>query len=464
MADVIKTFNKSLEKINNQRNTNTNNNKAGYTNYTSLTWNQVTKNTPGWTASDLSYMKPTAYYGTNKNWDKSADIDNDPDRLNEVTYNVWQDQIVNPKLFTNRNDYNKYYKYDEASPSQQRLYDELWENANKYWLDSYQNKTADDASKVLDDKNRAQYQIMQDYVNTSKQVADLVRTRLDDRLQPMFNEIQAMQTEWLNDYAELRQMQKEYYANVKKEYDAAKAWESASLVSQLSWQWVASGIIANAVAWQDKVWGNRYNELMRNHIETLRDLTDKTQAFMTNIWNTKNNLTKTEQDMLESWRDKILWLDEQLANQAKQWEADIRSPYEAATQAKVTWMNEWLQTQGKRDSKNANYKETDMDNWITQMKSDVWAVLQTSDASTMWNIYTLAKYAWEKFNWNPAAAAEYVYNQLWIKPKSSTTSDDLWDPTSPETMTKYKTYEEYQKAFWSKAVDRATYYSNLISK
>ena len=45
---------------------------------------------------------------------------------------------------------------------------------------------------------------------------------------------------------------------------------------------------------------------MRNHIETLRDLTDKTQAFMTNIWNTKNNLTKTEQDILEGWRDKIL--------------------------------------------------------------------------------------------------------------------------------------------------------------
>jgi hypothetical protein len=50
----------------------------------------------------------------------------------------------------------------------------------------------------------------------------------------MFNEIQAMQAQWLNDFSELREMQKQYYANVKKEYDAAKAGESASLVSQLS--------------------------------------------------------------------------------------------------------------------------------------------------------------------------------------------------------------------------------------
>jgi len=39
----------------------------------------------------------------------------------------------------------------------------------------------------------------------------------------MFNEIQAMQAQWLDDYSELREMQKKYYKDVKAEYDAAKA-------------------------------------------------------------------------------------------------------------------------------------------------------------------------------------------------------------------------------------------------
>ena len=148
--------------------TTSNSNKTGYTNYNRLTWNQITKNTAWWTATDLSYMKPTSYHGSGNKWDKSINIDEDPDRLAEVEYNVWEDQIVNPALFKNRNDYNKYYNYSWSSESQQRLLDELWLNANKYWLDSYQNKTADDASKVLDDKNRAQYKIMEDISQSFK--------------------------------------------------------------------------------------------------------------------------------------------------------------------------------------------------------------------------------------------------------------------------------------------------------
>jgi hypothetical protein len=51
-----------------------------------------------------------------------------------MAYNIKQDMIANPKLFTNRDDFNKYYEYDKSSPSQQKLLDAAFANANKYGL------------------------------------------------------------------------------------------------------------------------------------------------------------------------------------------------------------------------------------------------------------------------------------------------------------------------------------------
>jgi hypothetical protein len=48
---------------------------------------------------------------------------------------------------------------------------------------------------------------------------------------------------------------------------------------------------------------------MKNHIETLRDLTDKTASFMNDIWNTKNNLTNTEKAYLNDWATSMDDLD-----------------------------------------------------------------------------------------------------------------------------------------------------------
>ena len=435
---------------------------SGYTNYSNLTSKTPTKNTSGWTASNLSYVKDAWYWWSWNKWDKSANIDNDLNRQEEVKYNVWQDQVVNPKLFKNRNDYNKYYKYDEASPSQQKLYDELWANANKYWLDSYQNKTADDASQVIKDQNDKNRAFYSDYEAKSKAAANLVQQKLDDRLKPLFNEIQAMQAQWLNDFDELRQMQKQYYANVKKEYDAAKAWESASLVSQLSWQWVASGIIGNAVAGQDKVWGTRYNELMKNHIATLRDLTDKTATFMNNIWNTKTNLTEIEKQWLDDWAKSMDDVDKYLLENYVKMNEDEYSPYKAATQSKVEGMNEWLQTQWKRDAKTANYKETDADNWATQITNDIGAQLQITDASKMAKLMTLAKDAWTKFDWNPVDAKNYIYSKLWLDSSSSSKWNNnyaslesilkSWKLYSKDELTKINpniSYEDYLDAYYN---------------
>ena len=431
-------------------------NTPTYTNYTKLTGNTPTQDGTPSSKGNTSYVKDAWYHSAGNNWNYKTNI-NDwsqeaKNRTNEIISHVQADQKTNPGLFAkwSRADFDEYYHYNERDKSQQALLDELYDNANKYWLDSYQNLTADNASQVIMDQNDRIKPLMNDYYNKQKEAADLVKNRLDDRLKPLFNEIQAMQTQWLTDFAELREMQKQYYANVKKEYDAAKAWESASLVSQLSWQGLASGIIGNAVAWQDKVWWTRYNELMRNHIDTLKELTDKTATFMNNIWNTKNNLTNTEQKYLQDWADTMDNLDKFLYDTNKSMIEDEYSPYKAATQAKVEGMNEWLQTQWKRDAKTANYKETDADNRATQITNDIGAQLQITDASKMAKLMTLAKDAWTKFDWNPVDAKNYIYSLLNINPSSKW--NDGWnnykDLADYIKNAKNPNIEEAKKIFW----------------
>jgi hypothetical protein len=51
-----------------------------------------------------------------------------------MAYNLKADMKSNPRLFKNRSDYNKYYNYDKRSPSQKKMLDEFFDNANKYVL------------------------------------------------------------------------------------------------------------------------------------------------------------------------------------------------------------------------------------------------------------------------------------------------------------------------------------------
>ena len=353
-----------------------------YTKYTNLTWEKAVSNTkPGWTASDLSYVKPSNYYGRWNWWDYNADITKDAERKKQMEYNLKSDMTTNPKLFKNRDDYDKYYNYANRSDSQKKMLDEYFDNANKYELTSDENRTADAASDVAIDKNSELVANARKYYDLNKWIADLIKDRLDDRLKPMFNEIQAMQAQWLDDYSELREMQKKYYKDVKAEYDAAKAWESASLVSQLSWQGLASGIIGNAVAWQDKVWGNRYNELFRNHILTLKDLTDWVHAFMNDVWNTQVNLTNTEKNYLQDWANAMLDLNNWLQWAEDTMTKEMYSPYEELTRAKVTWAAETAQSTWKSTAKKSEYQDWDTDFRRTMLYNNIWAVI--NDPATM---------------------------------------------------------------------------------
>ena len=177
---------------------NLNKNKKGYTNFTNTTNKQVTQNTnPGWTGTDLSYVKPSAYYWSWTNWDYQADITKDKNRQQQMKENLWSDMVTNPGLFKNRADYNKYYHYDERSASQKALLDEFYNNANKYGWDSTSQYYADMASQASTDKNNAKLQKAAETYSTLLPQLNAIRQKMDDRLGPLFDQLQEMQTKYL---------------------------------------------------------------------------------------------------------------------------------------------------------------------------------------------------------------------------------------------------------------------------
>jgi hypothetical protein len=130
-------------------------------------------------------------------------------------------------------------------------------------------------------------------------------------------------------------------------------------------------------------------------------------------------LTNTEKAYLNDWATSMDDLDKFLYDTNKWMIEDEYSPYKAATQSRVEGMNEWLQTQWKRDAKTSDYKSTDDDSWIQQITNDIGAQLQITDAAKMWKLYQLATTAASKFNNNPTEAKAWIYQQLWITPSSS---------------------------------------------
>ena len=287
------------------------NNSKNYTPYTSVTW----KNVVSWPSMNnwkTDYVKDAGYWRGSSNWDKNANVETNASREDEAAYHFWQDAKTNAPLFTNRADFNKYYKYDEASPTQKQMYDEMWQNYNKYWLSSTENFYADNASQASTDKNNAKMKQAAQTYTQSLSALNNIRQKLDDRLWPVFDQLKSFQARYLNDMSELRKLQNDYYAGMKREYDALAAGQSASVGSTLSGQWLSQSAIASTIDWVDKAWQSRYNDLMWKHIETLKWLQDSEQNFMTNYWTLMWNLSNVEQNALKDWYDSFATLRKNL--------------------------------------------------------------------------------------------------------------------------------------------------------
>lgn len=364
--------------------------------YTRLTWDTPAKSASRGNASDLSYMKSTNYYSSWKPWDKTIDISKDPNRAKQMAYNIKQDMITNPKLFTNRDDFNKYYEYDKSSPSQQKLLDAAFANANKYGLWATDNFYADMASQTATDKNMKKYAKDADTYNKMLPYLDNIRNKIDQRLGPVFDKLMASQTKYLQDMAELRKLQRQYNKGMVEEANSRAAGQSASMWTMMSWQGLSQSSIASSMMWAEKTWVSELNDIQKQHIDTMKSLADAEGDFTNNWAGIVWSLTTQEQWALKDWYNSFKALQDGLDNSYKTMIDEQYSPYEALTWAKVTGWVETLQSTGKSDIKQSEYQS--WDTWKRQR------ILYNNLSSIFWQSpETLAKLS----TYISSAAAQY---------------------------------------------------------
>ena len=324
--------------------------------YTSLTWDKPATPSSKGTASNLSYVQPTDYYSSWEPWNYNLDISKDSNRAKEMAYNLRKDMVANPKLFTNRDDFNKYYKYDNRSASQQKLLDAFFANANKYGLWATDNFYADMASQASTDKNKLLMNKAADTYNKLLPELNWIRDKLNDRLGPVFDRLMDSQTKYLKDMAYLRKLQMQHYKGMTEEANNRAAWRSASMWSILSWQWLSSSAIASSSLWVEKNWVEELNSNMEEHINTMKSLADAEWDFTNNWAGIVSNLTTQEQNALKNWYDNFKTLQDGLDDTYNTMVKEKYSPYEVLTQAKVSWAAETLQSTWKSDVKQSEYQ------------------------------------------------------------------------------------------------------------
>lgn len=400
--------------------TNTTNNSAKTTTsnwsyYPKVTGKQTTSNAYTSWQWDTSYVKDAWYYRQGNNWDYNADIKKDYNRAEQMKSNIKQDSIANPKLFENRADFEKYYHYNDRHGSQKQLLDEAWDNYSKYGLNSTENSYADDASAAATDKNTKKMKVAANtYKDTLPYVMD-IRNKLNERLQPVFDQLKNYQAKYLNDMAELRKLQNDYYAGMKREYDALAAWQSASIGSTLSGQWLSQSAIASTVDWVDKNWQSRYNDLMQHHIETLKWLQDSEQTFMNSYGTLMWNLTTAEQWALNDWLKSFKDLRTDLDNVYYKAIDEKYAPYEALTQAKVSGAAETATSAAKTDNKQAQYQWADDTKKRSIIYNQLYWLLSWTDINAFNKLepYIANAVAQNPNDWQAAITA--VLTKAWIK-------------------------------------------------
>ena len=333
---------------------------TNYTPYTKLTNKKVTQNTnPGWTGTDLSYVQSTDYYNSWIDWDYWADISKDVNRAKQMAYNLKADMKSNPRLFKNRSDYNKYYNYDKRSPSQKKMLDEFFDNANKYGLWATDNFYADMASQASTDKNMKKYARDAETYNKMLPYLDDIRNKIDQRLGPVFDKLMASQTKYLQDMAELRKLQRQYNKGMVEEANSRAAGQSASMWTMMSWQGLSQSSIASSMMWAEKTWVSELNNIQKQHIDTMKSLADAEGDFTNNWAGIVWSLTSQEQWALKDWYNSFKSLQDWLDNSYKTMIDEQYNPYELLTQAKVAGWVETLQSTGKSDIKQSEYQGWD---------------------------------------------------------------------------------------------------------
>lgn len=439
-------YDSSMDKIMNKLNWNNT-----YTGFTSTTNKKVTQNTnPGWTGTDLSYVKPSAYYWSWTNWDYQADITKDKNRQQQMKENLWSDMVTNPGLFKNRADYNKYYNYDKRSASQKALLDEFYNNANKYGWDSTEQYYADMASQAATDKNNAKLKRAAETYSTLLPQLNAIRQKMDDRLGPLFDQLQEMQTKYLQDNAYLRKLQMQYNKGMVEAAGNRAAGQAASMWSMMSAQWLSQSAIASSMMWAEKTWVEELNRIQDQHITRMKELSDAEADFKKAYVDWVKWLTDAEQWYLKDWYNSFKVLQDNYDNVYNTMIDEKYAPYEAITWARLSWTVEASQADAKRKANETNYKNWDVTDRLAMirayMQSFLWeeansekylsymrAAAQNSSDLT-WAFEYLAKVTWNK----KIASVPSTVPPTVVDPDEDNTTTFDFSKISSNSLNKYK--------------------------
>ena len=410
-------------------------------------------------------------------YDYKADITKDAARNEQMNKNADQLKVNSADLYAGaKENYDKKLNYDQRDQSQKDALDEAYETSNKYWLNSNENYVADNAAKINDDKNA---KALLEHQKTVDEKSKNLKAYVDEVMPEykwLIKDYEDMLGDYMDELAELRAMQKQYYNSVKKEYMNDAAGDMASIASTLSAQWLSAG----AVAWaQQQMWNNwlkRYNNLWDQHLTKLQSLLDAGQKVKETVLSSKKWLYDQKAKILDDYTKAINGFADELdaiVQSGIEWHYDA---YQKISDKKIEWVADTAGAWAKKDELAAQFK--------TALPGSEKAMLIMKDyfKGFFWDDANIADYykyfraASSKTN-DLSKAMELVKaaydaehpakSSWWIKnpdtPNPDTPNPDLWDPTLPETMKKYKTYQDYQKAFGDKAVDMKTWANGLIN-
>lgn len=373
-------------------------------------------------------------------WDYNADISKDKSRLTQMVWNIKQYAQENPQLFKNYDDFRKYFHYDERSDSQKQVLDSAYKNYNKYWLNSNENKVADDASQLAADKGNDRIKVALDWYNQRAANLKSVYDEMNPKYQGLIDKYNNLYDKAFRELDDLKKLANEYYQHTKSMYDEQSAWEAAWVESRLSAQGLGYTAVGSATTGVGNQWATRYNNLMKTHLETLMELQDKWATIQTTILNWMWDLTDKQAGIV---RDYFTWLND-LWDTVEKEQLDavdwIYKPYEEITGKKVTGTAEKAWSQAEKDEVEANYMAANTNSKVKILIDNLWV---DENVSLTWDYAAALEKVVKQYpnDINKAlSAAKLLYSKLNQK-KSS------WQ-TTVNTVTKrwkitynWKTYD-----------------------
>ena len=317
-------------------------------------------------------------------WDYQADISQDRDRQKQMLTNIRNYAKNDSQLFQNRDDYDAFFKYNQRSPSQQKLLDWSFNNYGKFWLNSQENLVADDASAVIKEKNDQKRAILQNDLANKKAAAQDVIKKIEPKYQDLWNQYENELNRANDELNQIKQFVKDSYNQTSDVYDQKSLWEAAWAASTLSQQWLSSAAIAGTVSGIGNKWKEMYADNLDKYVDRMKDLVGKWTELKNIVWTQMWNLTDREKDLLDGYADDMIKLSDENAKALQGFLDDEYNPYEVLTQSKVSWTSEKSGNQAQKNAVMANYMAANDNDKVKILLDNVWV---DQNVELKWDYY-----------------------------------------------------------------------------